>query len=161
MGLLDDAIREHLELKRRAGADPGEIARTENEALLPVLPEIDATHDESGRAAGLAGGGEAEAGEYGSSVGDGEDLAAPQATGLGEAGEETAELDMHAVLNPPEQPHDGLGVGERWGAGADAAPVRAAPSGIGQGDSLEWEVPGEEPDAPPTEIPGQEKLSFE
>jgi hypothetical protein len=33
MGLLDDAIREHLELKRRRGADPGEVARQENEAL--------------------------------------------------------------------------------------------------------------------------------
>jgi hypothetical protein len=33
MGLLDDAIREHLELKRRRGADPGEVERQENEAL--------------------------------------------------------------------------------------------------------------------------------
>jgi hypothetical protein len=33
MGLLDDAIREHLELKRRRGADADEIARQEDEAL--------------------------------------------------------------------------------------------------------------------------------
>ena len=33
MGLLDDAIREHLELKRRRGADAGEVAREEHEAL--------------------------------------------------------------------------------------------------------------------------------
>jgi hypothetical protein len=33
MGLLDDAIREHLELKRRHGADPSEVARQEQEAL--------------------------------------------------------------------------------------------------------------------------------
>jgi hypothetical protein len=33
MGLLDDAIREHLELKRRRGADPDEVTRQENEAL--------------------------------------------------------------------------------------------------------------------------------
>jgi hypothetical protein len=33
MGLLDDAIREHLELKRRRGADEAEVARQENEAL--------------------------------------------------------------------------------------------------------------------------------
>jgi hypothetical protein len=33
MGLLDDAIREHLELKRRRGADPEEVAREEDEAL--------------------------------------------------------------------------------------------------------------------------------
>ena len=33
MGLLDDAIREHLELKRRHGADPDEVSRQEREAL--------------------------------------------------------------------------------------------------------------------------------
>jgi len=36
MGLLDDAIREHLELKRRNGADPSEVARQEREALGPA-----------------------------------------------------------------------------------------------------------------------------
>jgi hypothetical protein len=36
MGLLDDAIREHLDLKRRRGADPGEVERAEREALGPV-----------------------------------------------------------------------------------------------------------------------------
>jgi hypothetical protein len=44
MGLLDDAIREHLELKRRRGADPTEIERAEREALGPVRrsPEVPA-----------------------------------------------------------------------------------------------------------------------
>lgn len=36
MGLLDDAIRQHLELKRRHGADEAEVARLESEALGPV-----------------------------------------------------------------------------------------------------------------------------
>jgi len=41
MGLLDDAIREHLELKRRHGADPGEVSRQEREALgAPVRGEF-------------------------------------------------------------------------------------------------------------------------
>src|SRR5215218_6948277 len=35
MGLLDDAIREHLELKRRRGADAAEVSRLEQEALGP------------------------------------------------------------------------------------------------------------------------------
>jgi hypothetical protein len=35
MGLLDDAIREHLELKRQHGADPDEVARQEREAFGP------------------------------------------------------------------------------------------------------------------------------
>ena len=46
MGLLDDAIREHLDLKRRRGADPSEIAREESEALGPVRRE--APDDEGG-----------------------------------------------------------------------------------------------------------------
>jgi hypothetical protein len=33
MGLLDDAIREHLELKRKHGADLSEVERQEREAL--------------------------------------------------------------------------------------------------------------------------------
>ena len=41
MGLLDDAIREHLELKRRHGADPDEVSRLEREALgAPVRGEF-------------------------------------------------------------------------------------------------------------------------
>ena len=36
MGDLADAIRDHLELKRRRGADPAEVAREEEEALSPV-----------------------------------------------------------------------------------------------------------------------------
>ncbi len=43
MGLLDDAIREHLDLKRRRGADPTEIERAEREALGPVRREASAT----------------------------------------------------------------------------------------------------------------------
>jgi hypothetical protein len=39
MGLLDDAIKDHIELKRRHGADPGEIARLEHEALGPARRE--------------------------------------------------------------------------------------------------------------------------
>ncbi len=36
MGLLDDAIRDHLDLKRRRGADPSDVERAEREALGPV-----------------------------------------------------------------------------------------------------------------------------
>jgi hypothetical protein len=39
MGLLDDAIKDHLELKRRHGADPSEVARQEHEALGPARRE--------------------------------------------------------------------------------------------------------------------------
>jgi hypothetical protein len=40
MGLLDDAIREHLELKRRRGADPSEVSYQEQEALGPVRRDL-------------------------------------------------------------------------------------------------------------------------
>ncbi len=62
MGLLDDAIREHLELKRRRGGDPAEIQRAEREALGPVRREPEplqpAGYDEGPEAEHeLAGGG--------------------------------------------------------------------------------------------------------
>ncbi len=49
MGLLDDAIREHLDLKRRRGADPAEIERAERDALGPVRRnrEVDQTGEGS------------------------------------------------------------------------------------------------------------------
>lgn len=46
MGLLDDAIREHLDLKRRRGGDPTEIERAEREALGPVRRGPELTGDE-------------------------------------------------------------------------------------------------------------------
>ena len=51
MGLLDDAIREHLELKRRHGADPDEVSRQEREALgAPVRGEFAKPAGEAGEA---------------------------------------------------------------------------------------------------------------
>ena len=59
MGLLDEAIREHLELKRRRGADPAEVAREQHEALDPVSDsassgEVDASSAEHSAEAGVA-----------------------------------------------------------------------------------------------------------
>jgi hypothetical protein len=168
MGLLDDAIREHLELKRRAGADPSEIARTENEALAPVVPESDPTLPESDpavpgtqpadRAAGLR-----EADEQYAAPDGFADQVAAGAAGLEEVGEETAELDMQAVLDAEAEHQQGtVGAQEPVGGEEAARPVRARTSEANHEDSLEWEMPGaEDPTAPPPEIPGQEKLTFE
>src|SRR3954470_19450658 len=49
MGLLDDAIREHLELKRRHGADPQEVLRQEDEALGPIGGQEPHAEDEDER----------------------------------------------------------------------------------------------------------------
>ena len=59
MGLLDDAIREHLDLKRRRGADPAEVERAEREALGPVRrnpnpADLPAAEEESAAEAGFA-----------------------------------------------------------------------------------------------------------
>jgi len=52
MGLLDDAIREHLELKRRRGASSSEVARQEQEAFGPPRRgDLEAEHDDSRHAA--------------------------------------------------------------------------------------------------------------
>jgi hypothetical protein len=76
MGLLDDAIREHLELKRRAGAEPGEIARVEREALEPP---------------------DAEMGDVFDAQSDPPD--AHYEVEVSSVGQETVELDMQAVLD--------------------------------------------------------------
>jgi hypothetical protein len=59
MGLLDDAIREHLDLKRRRGADPSELDQAEHEALGPVRRDpFDRAPDELQPAAAQMPGGE-------------------------------------------------------------------------------------------------------
>ena len=55
MGLLDDAIREHLDLKRRRGGDPAEIEKLEREALGPVRRDPTAFADAGPATAGSAG----------------------------------------------------------------------------------------------------------
>jgi hypothetical protein len=46
MGILDDAIREHLELKRKHGVPEDEIERQEEEALGPARREVAQQHDD-------------------------------------------------------------------------------------------------------------------
>jgi hypothetical protein len=52
MGLLDDAIREHLELKRKHGAAEEELQRQEEEALGPARREVAPTQPQDGNGAG-------------------------------------------------------------------------------------------------------------
>jgi hypothetical protein len=139
MGLLDDAIREHLELKRRRGADPGEVAREQREAL-DVAPEASA-ESLTGEPEPLpqqvaqvpvdASPGMAEPDQAGSTS-DGEigSDQPEQAAALGE----TAELDMSSVLGAGASGH------------SDAPPASPA-----EEDSLEWEVPGEAAEDEPEE----------
>jgi hypothetical protein len=116
MGLLDDAIREHLELKRRRGADPGEVAREQRE-VLDVVPEAspEALETASPDAAPQT---DASLGPAPADVGAAEPIAEQPALG------ETAELDMSSMLS--DDTH---------------APVAAVPPA--EEDSLEWEVPAD------------------
>jgi hypothetical protein len=162
MGLLDDAIREHLELKRQRGADPSEVAREQHEALDPVPREAGALLGEDAPAddeqapldgAGLSAGAEApdapEAGVMAGGVPEDmpDDLADAPAVGaaLTPVGGETQELDMRSVL-------DGDG---DVGRVLDAP---AAPESAGDGDSLEWEMPGEHADEAAAEQPDDDVL---
>jgi hypothetical protein len=56
MGLLDDAIREHLELRRRHGADPSEVAQQEQEAFGPARRRAARAADAAPLPAGVIGG---------------------------------------------------------------------------------------------------------
>ncbi len=85
MGLLDDAIREHMELKRLRGADPAVVAREERDALGPVVPEDE--DDAAGTSAAAGGGG----------------------AGFAGVGQETAELDMRTVLDEQHEAVDRAG----------------------------------------------------
>jgi hypothetical protein len=48
MGVLDDAIREHLELKRRHGVGEDELRRQEEEALGPARREVAPAESDDG-----------------------------------------------------------------------------------------------------------------
>jgi hypothetical protein len=93
MGLLDDAIREHMELKRLRGADPGEVARQERDALGPVVREHDPEEPVP------------EDGEHGDHEdaheheGEGEGPHPERGPDFANVGQETAELDMRTVLD--------------------------------------------------------------
>jgi hypothetical protein len=115
MGLLDDAIREHLEFKRRGGADPSEVLRLEREAFDPALGvesgEPGETVAPTGHAAGFE---ELRAARLGHAGGADEVQTAPDLSSR--LTQETVEFDMRAAL--------------------DTEPASTE-------DSLEWEMPGE------------------
>ena len=164
MGLLENAIREHLELKRRRGADPHEVEREEQEALQPInvgdvpawaaapaqgdptpfdrdaLLEASAQTDAS---ASLEASVTLEESAHVYAPGPAE--APAQEASAVELEQETAELDMSTVIAQAEdeQPASEQGA---------ASPFRARRIVPGEGldlidDDLEWEVP--QRDQPP------------
>jgi hypothetical protein len=116
MGLLDDAIREHMELKRLRGADPTVIAQQEHDALGPVLLEEDTAAPHKEDAVRQAP--EGDIPEHGDpSPADGalpdDDSSEPQQPDhhpdFANVGQETAELDMRTVLDEQHEAADRAG----------------------------------------------------
>ena len=103
MGLLDDAIREHLELKRLRGADASEVARLEREALGPARREASEPDDfvEEGPPGSSAALFDAEhAGDHPLA----EDETVIPEPGPSTIGQDTAEIDMQTVIEAePEE----------------------------------------------------------
>jgi hypothetical protein len=120
MGLLDEAIREHLELRRRRGADPGLVAREEHEALGADREEEEPDHANAG------------AGEAPESV-----------------GQETVELDMADILYADTYADAGIDAGIHepgTGAGDSAGHAPDEDEGEGEGEAagLPSPIPGQE-----------------
>lgn len=169
MGLLDDAIREHLDLKRRRGADPSEIARAEHEALEPIFPEEPSLDGEAALAEDappptLDAEQEAPPELDQPDAVPPETYVAPPADqqDFSNVGQETAELDMQAVLDA-DTDHLANQAPSAAAPAPATRPVRASSSSqLPEQDSLEWDVPGRSQREPvPEEVPGQERMSFE
>jgi hypothetical protein len=125
MGLLDDAIREHLELKRLRGADPGVVAREEQDALGPVLREGPSDRGE--------GGDEASPDAY--------RLTSLDAGSSGDepsTAQETVEINMEAELAAGTDPGHEQEAAPPKPAGP---PAHHAHTPVSIEESLEWEVP--------------------
>jgi hypothetical protein len=162
MGLLDEAIREHLELKRRGGADPTAVQLAEQEALAPVSPDADAAPDAIQEDLEYAAPAQEPAAERLPPVAapvHSHQGADPSFAELSSVGQDTAELDMRAVLAEGTE-----------AAGTSSSPLDPVRAGAqaayavedAQEDALGWEIARErEAEPPPADIPGQERLSFE
>ncbi|HTA13023.1 MAG TPA: hypothetical protein VK765_06335 [Solirubrobacteraceae bacterium] len=181
MGLLDEAIREHLELKRRAGADPSLVAREEQEALAPVLRDDPDGVEVDGEVVGADG----DATPEGAIDPRADEHSAPEpepvlahepayeparvdqpAAAMPMLSEETQELDMVAAMaddpvaeDDAESPTWSLAERLEAAEGAGEEPVYG---------SFDWEETPEDGQGlddqdrvGPGQVPGQERLSFE
>ncbi len=160
MGLLDDAIREHLELKRRSGADPAVVEREEHEALAPVYDDEGAPLGDDD--AGLVHASDEVIAHTEFAPVEDEPDVDPRLADLGGVGQDTAELDMRAVLEEDSYVAGAAApVGPVGPAGGAVVPAHGEEE-LSQEEPFEWEQPdASENGSVPDEIPGQERLSFE
>ncbi|MGI8506055.1 MAG: hypothetical protein ACR2MK_04495 [Solirubrobacteraceae bacterium] len=144
MGILDDAIREHLDLKRRRGADPTEVERAEREALGPVrrapeaaasdeLTELDSSVQEAGLAYDYED--EEEEGWSYESLEDEPALAEPPLAEPVLAETEVAELDD----DPFAEPEPNVAPEPEVASEVARSPASPAPHPAG-GETIEYDV---------------------
>ena len=109
MSILDDAIREHLELIRRRGATDSEVKRLEDEAFGPPTRPDEADFPEPEEAHGAAGAGIATEDQFDEPVPEalaGEDATTLLPTeGPEEYGEPTAEPHAEEAVQPQPGSH--------------------------------------------------------
>jgi hypothetical protein len=164
MGILDDAIREHLELKRLRGADPDEVSRLEREALGPPHRRSDSStgapravaHDEDFDDAPAQHSAANVATSY---AHDDYEEYEPPRRDLSTTAQDTEEVDMQAELHAepfdhaPDRPSSGPFDGHAGPEHATHEPASEAEPG--DGDVLE-----ETPDFL-AEAPEHDRLWFE
>jgi hypothetical protein len=121
MGLLDDAIREHLELRRRHGADPSEVMSKEHEALGPAATRVGGASSPAADDDALFTRGPSMTAEDRRP----EQREAGRPSDARYLSQETVELDMRALLD--EDASAGVGPAARGGTRSmtSVAPVRA------------------------------------
>jgi hypothetical protein len=132
MGLLDEAIREHLELKRLHGADPDEVAREERAAFDPVRGDRDVgpedrLTDTGEEISSNNDGGTSEdddpSDSLDSAFSEADDPPEPEPR---HAIQETAEIDMRTILEAEDLGEDAPGSQlDREPSPAHATPPRA------------------------------------
>ena len=146
MGLLDDAIREHLELKRLRGADPSDVARLEREALGPVRRGAAGPEEFGDDEAPAPPPFDAEHAAEHPLVDDSETLIPGVASAP--VGQDTAEIDMETVLEADRY--------ETEGPAEEYAPHAEAPA-VEEEYAPRAEAPAIDEDYVPRPAPGSEE----
>src|SRR5919198_3788106 len=136
MGLLDDAIREHLELKRRRGADPGELERQEHEALGPTRQR-----------------------EFAKPEGESPPAERPPAPAEPPEEPAAAAVEAPAADEPPPPVEEPVPAPEPPPAGAESEPWLDEPDEVPVDDALDHHTPPPDPDVvAPDPEPGAEDV---
>ena len=167
MGVLDDAIRQHLELKRQHGAPEEELQRQEEEALGParrdVAPaesagengdvELEDAADEAAEAAPAEAGGAAPA-----EAGQAEDAAAADADPVAEAPATAPDEQETMLQEPPSEPEPSVEPGSGpalYDAAADTPAIEQedVPSSAGEVPAPDSADAGDAHPADPFESP--------